>query len=88
MTNQQLREAVEAQPFQPFKIRMAAGPTLEVRHPEFVALHPGLRTFVYFDYPNRAYRIIDLLHAQEIQYQMDPPADAPDPPELSPAEAA
>ena len=74
-------------PFEPFAIRMIDGRTFRVQHPDFVMIHPGDRTFVYYDYGERAHRILDLLHAQEIEYAMDPPADAPDPPDGFPADS-
>ena len=86
MTKSELLQAVQAQPFQPFRIKMVAGPTLDVRHPDFVSVPRGARTFVFYDYDKRAHRIIDLLHTQELQFDMDPPADAPDPPDGFPAD--
>ena len=83
MTNRDLRDAVTEQPFLPFRIRMTDGRMIEVKHPDFVMVHPGDRTFVFYDYDRRTYRIIDLLHTQEIEYDM------PDSPEEQPvAEAA
>jgi hypothetical protein len=34
----QIREAMRAQPFRPFAIQMADGPSYTVRHPDFVAV--------------------------------------------------
>ena len=81
MTNRDLRDAVNAQPFQPFKFRMVGGRTFEVRHPEFVRVMPGVRTFWFFDRENRSHRILDLLHTEEIEFPMpDDPPDVPEPP--------
>jgi hypothetical protein len=35
-----VREALRREPFEPFLIRLADGRSLEVKHPEFVALSP------------------------------------------------
>jgi hypothetical protein len=35
-----VREALRPQPFEPFVMRLADDRTLEVKHPEFVALSP------------------------------------------------
>lgn len=36
MTFHKLGEYVEAEPFRPFRIKMASGPTYEIRHPEMI----------------------------------------------------
>ena len=87
MTNQRLRKAVTERPFRPFRLRMIDGRTFEVRHPEFTIVPPGERTFVLYEYDDRALRVLDTLHVQEIEYAMDPPADAPDPPDGFPADS-
>ncbi len=35
-----VREALHKQPFEPFNFRLADGRSLEVRHRDFVAVHP------------------------------------------------
>ncbi len=35
-----IREALHKQPFEPFNVRLADGRRFEVRHPDFVAVHP------------------------------------------------
>lgn len=38
ITYQRLGKYVTAEPFRPFRIRMASGQTLEIRHPEMIAV--------------------------------------------------
>ena len=38
MTFQRIGSYVSAEPFRPFRIRMASGRTFEIRHPEMVAV--------------------------------------------------
>ena len=40
-TANQIREAVRAQPFRPFLIRLADGRNYKVEHPEFAMLSPN-----------------------------------------------
>jgi len=43
MMLEDLRSMLEAQPFEPFRLRLPDGRALDVPHPEFVALPPGRR---------------------------------------------
>lgn len=66
MTTQQLREMLQAQPFQPFDIYTADGRSFSVRHPELVFITPGGRTIgVAVD--DDAIAIIDLLLVTSLQ---------------------
>jgi len=38
MTFRKVAEYLEAEPFQPFRIKMASGATFEIRHPEMLLL--------------------------------------------------
>ena len=78
MTTQELRDAVNAQPFRPFKVHLAGGRSFTVKHPEFISVAEGIRTFVFSDRETRSHRIIDLLHAEELEFVL--PDDLPDPP--------
>jgi hypothetical protein len=60
MTTQQLREMLQAQPFQPFDIHMADGRSFPVRHPELVIITPGGRTIGVAVHDD-AIAIVDLL---------------------------
>ena len=84
MTNKELRFSVATRPFVPFRIHMLGGRTFDVKHPDFVMVHPGDRTFVFYDYDVRAHRILDLLHVQEVEYGLPAEQDEP----AVPADAA
>jgi len=48
MTAKELRDAIKAEPFLPFRLRFGSGQTVKVPHPEFIALSPSGRTAVIF----------------------------------------
>ena len=60
MTIEQLREMLQARPFQPFRIHMADGRHLDVVHPEFLARSPSGRT-ISVATPHDVFEVIDLL---------------------------
>ena len=47
ITPQRLNSYVVAEPFRPFRIRMASGQTLEIRHPEMISVRRSSAT-IYF----------------------------------------
>jgi len=49
MTVDRLRDALRAEPFRPFRIHLADGKAVEVRHRDFVAISPPGRTIVVFE---------------------------------------
>jgi len=59
MTIQEIREAYEAQPFQPFEIHTADGRAIPVKSPEFLAFSPKQRC-VYVGLED-GLEIVDLL---------------------------
>ncbi len=59
MTKDKLSEVHQARPFQPFRIHLADGRALEVRHPEFLAVSPIGKEAVLFNADGR-HEIIDL----------------------------
>jgi len=68
MTMEQLREAHQARPFRPFKLCLADGREIDVRHPEFLLLHPrSARTFVVATSPE-SYRVVDLLLVTSLDF--------------------
>ena len=71
MTSRELHRSVKDQPFVPFRIRMADGRLFEVRHPDFVFVYPGVRTFVFLDYAEKTHRILDARHVQELEYDIE-----------------
>jgi len=73
MTTEQLRVALRASPFRPFRIRMADQRQFEVPHPDFASVSPVGRTAVVY-HPDGAASIIDLLLMTELDFS--PPATA------------
>lgn len=67
MTVQELRNALKAEPFQQFNIRMADGRAFLVSHPEFVAISPSGRTTVVYQQDDSSSRL-DLLLMTEIEW--------------------
>ena len=65
MTVEQLRNALQAQPFRPFNLRMADGRALLVPHKEFLTMSPGGRTIIVFR-PDESFSIVDLLLVNEL----------------------
>jgi hypothetical protein len=60
MTVEQLKKAYSAQPFKPFDVRLADGRSIEVPHPEFLAMSPTGRTVIIVR-PDGDYHVVDLL---------------------------
>lgn len=60
MTIEQLKRFEQAHPFRPFRIHMADGRHLDVKHPEHFARTPGGRT-LFIMTGDEAFEIIDLL---------------------------
>ena len=63
MTIEQLRKAVQANPFRPFDILTGDGRKFHVPHPEFIAMSPKAeRNFVVFGRGSgEDYTVLDLL---------------------------
>jgi hypothetical protein len=60
MTIEQLEKFRQARPFRAFRIHMADGRHLDVKHPEYFARTPGGRT-ISIATGDEAFEIIDLL---------------------------
>lgn len=60
MTLERLNQLHRAQPFQPFRVHLADGRTLDVSHPECMAHAPNARTFIVVN-PDESFEIVDLL---------------------------
>lgn len=71
MTIEQLRRLINAEPFQPFVIRLADGREVAVPHPEFIALSPQGRTCVVWEGDSNAFGIIDLLLVTQLRVESD-----------------
>jgi len=66
MTIEAIREAVHAEPFRPFKLRLAGGPSIPVLHPDFIAFGPKGRTVVVYR-EDDTFKILDTLLVTEIE---------------------
>lgn len=60
MTIEQLRKVHLARPFKPFRLHLADGRSIHVKHPEFLMQTPSGRT-IYVATPKDDVEIIDLL---------------------------
>ena len=60
MTIEKIREAYDAQPFQPFTIHIADGRHVHVAHREFMASAPSGRTIIVFQ-PDDRHQVIDVM---------------------------
>jgi len=69
MTSDAFKKAWKAEPFQPFKLRMASGRVVIVAHPGFVALSPGGRTIAVFEAGSDAADIVDLILVESIEFE-------------------
>jgi len=66
MSKDTIREAISAQPFQPFTVRMADGNAYPVPARDFVSLSPNGRTLVIFGAGNKI-KLLDCLLVTEIE---------------------
>ena len=68
MTIDQLRIAMQAQPFRPFTVCLGDGRVLPVTHPENIMIgREATRTFVSYG-PGDAYRVVDLLLVTSLDF--------------------
>ena len=63
-----VREALRREPFEPFLMRLADGRSLEVRHPEFVALSPR-RVIVIADDDVGSWSVLEPLLIVSLDYR-------------------
>jgi hypothetical protein len=66
MTIDAIKEVVHAEPFRPFKLRLAGGPAITVTHPDYIAYGPKGRTVVVYR-EDDSFRILDTLLIAEIE---------------------
>jgi hypothetical protein len=66
MTADQLRAVRNANPFRPFKIHLADGRALPVRHRDYVSQSPGGRTVIIYE-SEEAFNLVDLLLVSAIE---------------------
>ena len=69
-----IRETMHAQPFQPFRLRLADGRMMIVRHPDFIAVAPEGRRVVVFTEPDGAMVILEPLLIVSIDLPAPTPA--------------
>jgi hypothetical protein len=60
MTVEQLIQMQHTQPFQPYRMHLADGRKIEVRHPDFLARSPTGRTVIIYK-PDETFEVVDLL---------------------------
>jgi len=67
VTVETLRDLHGARPFRPFRLSLADGRSVQVKHPEVLGVSPGGRTLhLFFDDEHSEY--IDLLHVTSIEF--------------------
>lgn len=57
MTYEEIFQFVDAEPFRPFRIRMASGRTFDVRHPEMIQV--GENAVIVFNFSGRNGRVFE-----------------------------
>ena len=66
MTTERFQAVLHQVPFRPFTIHMADGRSIEVRHPDFVAVTPTGRTIIV-THPDENFSVLDLLLMSELE---------------------
>jgi hypothetical protein len=67
MTIEKIREAYDAEPFQPFTIHLANGRQIHVAHREFMASSPSGRTIVVYQSDDR-HNVIDVMLISDLEF--------------------
>jgi hypothetical protein len=67
MTSDRIKEALKAEPFRPFRLHLGGGRSLDVEHPELIAVSPTGRTAAVYGL-NDSLEIVDILMVQSIEY--------------------
>lgn len=70
MTIEKIRDAYNARPFRPFVLHLADGRTLNVNHPEFLAMLPGGRCIIVV-LEDGSHQVVDLLLVVSLGFQSD-----------------
>ncbi len=69
MTIEQIKAALRAQPFRPFRIRTSDSQVYDVRHPEMAAMLKGMERTLFVALPGQdAAAVIDLPHVTAITF--------------------
>ena len=66
MKIEKIRGVLHAQPFRPFRIRLADGGHIFVEHEDFVALEPAGREMIVY-LPDNRHQILDMMLATRIE---------------------
>ncbi|MEL6330419.1 MAG: hypothetical protein AAFR38_12235 [Planctomycetota bacterium] len=63
MTADAIKKLLSAQPFRPFRVRLASGKEVPIPHPELVNFSPGGRTMVVWrpDESDESFDMLDVL---------------------------
>lgn len=61
MTANQIRKLHQARPFRPFRINLADSRSLDVTHPELLAVNEGGRTIIVVTGDENLYEVVELL---------------------------
>jgi hypothetical protein len=67
LTADALREKLNAEPFEPFQMRMPDGRSLRVPHPEFVSLAPSGRIAIIWKGEGERYSTVDPLLVSDLE---------------------
>ncbi len=70
MSKDTIREAINAQPFQPFTVRMADGNAYPVPARDFVSLAPNGRTLIIFGEAGKI-KLLDSILVTEIERESE-----------------
>jgi hypothetical protein len=74
---EQVRNLIEAQPFQPFSVRLPDGRGIPVRHREFIMPSPSGRTVIVHR-PDDSFSVIDLMLVADLEVQPDGSSESPE----------
>lgn len=69
MTNEEFRKALKAVPFVPFRVYLASGRVLDVKHPDYALCPPDRRIAVIYNTEDEAYDNVDLLLVESIEFK-------------------
>jgi len=61
MTIDPVRDALQARPFEPFRLQLADGTDVKITHPECVAFHPKNPRTIHVAMADGGFKKIDLL---------------------------
>ena len=67
MTSTELKNALKAESFRPFRLHLGGGRAIDVVHPEFAMVAPSGRTAAIYG-PDDAFEIVDVLMIQAIEF--------------------